>query len=313
MNAHIAVLAGALLVVMAVAAAACDNTSGLENAPRATFAQLACHDVNGDDLNDAADAADPSQLPDFNADRDRDADDAAFLEGLNIALDPNFDTSSCEDGSKYPEYLVAHGYFSPSDVSCDDGEAVLLIGVGGGVQDLRDKGDASGVRAMIDALQKEYDRRDVQTIGVISGQSAVGAVNAHDAMQAWLANVVRVYSQRYPCLRTVLVGHSHGGVTVEAVAASLEQGLGERIVVVVDVDRIEDLYVGGMARPSAVQVFNIYETNDPAFATGPHEAPNFENWDASAEEQGGDPVVHTSIDNAEGVRERIVAEVIERS
>lgn len=310
----VAAFAG-LALALAFAVTAC-NTSGLSEAPRATFAQLSCLDVNQDDVINAADAADPSALPDFNADRSRDADDAAFLYGLEIRLDPNRDRATCEDDDEeQPEYLVAHGYFTPSDVSCDDpgDDAVLVLGVGGGVENLRDKGDASGVRAIVDALLEAYDERDVQTIGVISGQAAVGAINAHDAMQGWLAHAVRVYVNRYPCLRVVLVGHSHGGVTVEAVAATLEPDLADRIIVVVDVDRIEDLYVGGMARPSRVPVFNIYETNDPAFATAPYEAPNVENWDASAERHDGEPVIHTSIDNAKPVRERIVTEVLERS
>src|SRR5688572_17718026 len=110
---------------LALAAAACENTSGLDEAPRATFAQLAYLDVNNDDRINGADGADPSLLSDFNADDDRDAEDAAFVEGIDIPLDPAFDTANCEgEGDDSPEYLVAHGYFSPSDVSCDDGEAV---------------------------------------------------------------------------------------------------------------------------------------------------------------------------------------------
>jgi hypothetical protein len=317
--------AAATLAVSSLALIAC-NSSGLDSAPRATFSQIACLDINGDDRVNAADAADASELPDFNADDERDGDDAAYLQGVDIAIDPAYQPA-CDgegDGEKMHEYLVAHGFFSDSDVSCDEGdEAVLLLGVGGGVDDLKDKSEAAGVRNIIDALQDSYDDRDVQTIGVIAGQAVTGAVDPNPAMEQWVANVVRVYSQRFPCLRTVLVGHSHGGVLVEAVASRIEGELGDRMIAVAVVDRVEAHYAGDIAsRPQQVPVFHIFETNDAGFITGPPgTTPNFENWDASAEvapesgDEGGDdmPVNHTTIDNSESVRQRIVDEVMERS
>jgi hypothetical protein len=68
-------------------------------------------------------------------------------------------------------------------------------------------------------------------------------------------------------------------------------------------------------------VFNIFETNDPTLSGKPYGSPNVENWDASSEQApaGGDdggelkPVNHTTIDNSESVRDRVVAEVMERS
>lgn len=311
-------LAGCGLIAIAC------NTSGLSSAPRATFAQLACLDINGDSRISAEDALDARELPDFNADDERDEHDAAFLIGIDIPLDPNRDNAACEGTAKRaPEYLVAHGYFEPSDVSCDDGdEAVLLVGVGGGVVNLRETDDAAGVRDMIDALMKEYDDEGVQTIGVLSGPAIVGAVNAHGAMEQWLTHAVRVYLERFSCLRVALLGHSHGAVTADVVGAALEDDYGQRIIAVVTVDRIEALHRGDVqSRPNLVPVFNIFETNDPTLRGTPYDSPNVENWDASGEEgpsegdKGGDmkPVNHTTIDNAAPVRERIVEEVFERS
>ena len=310
---------------LALAFVAC-NTSGLSEQPRATFGQIQCLDNNGDNRVNAADAADPSKLPDWNADRDRDEFDASFLEDVDIELDANRDREVCEDDSKRSsEYLVAHGYFSSSDVSCGDAgdgaSPVLLVGVGGGSVNLRDDDDAAGVRSMIDEIQKEYSDRDVDTVGVIAGPAIGGAVNGHAAMEDWLTHAVQTYFERYPCIKAVMVGHSHGAVTADVVSARLEPQFADRFIAVVDVDRVEALYTGDTtSRPSTVSVFNIFEQNDPRFQISPFEGANVENWNATSEEapergqDGGSmqPVNHTTIDNSEAVAERIVDEVMER-
>lgn len=316
MNPH-AVMATMLAAALLLAAC---NVTGLSNNPRATFSQIACLDKNEDGRINDADAADPSKLPDFNADGDRDEDDAAFVRGVDIALNPDVDACS---GKQEPEYAVAHDYFASSDVNCADGtKAVLLLGVGGGRVNLREKTDAAGIRKIIDALHKAYDDRNVKTINVLAGPAVEGAQNAHSAMEQWLTHATRVYLDRFPCARLVAVGHSFGGVTADVVGARLEGEYAGRIIAIVDVDRVEALYQGDTgSRPQQAPVFNIYETNDPVLRGKPYDSPNAENWDASGErgpsngEQGGEqePVRHTTIDNSEPVRERIVDEVMERS
>jgi hypothetical protein len=303
---------------IAFAIMACDAT-GLSKTPRATFSQVACLDVNGDDRVNDQDAVDPSKLPDFNADDERDEQDAEFLRGVDIALQPG----ACgEDAPDEPEYAVTHGYFSPAEVSCGEGDApVLLLGIGGGDVNIKEKADAAGVRKTIDALQKAYDDEDVETLAVLAGPAVHGALNVHTAMEDWLTNAVGVYLERYPCLRVVIVGHSHGATTGDVVAARLEDAYGGRFVLVVDIDRVEELYSGDtQLRPDVAPVLNIY-TDDPIFGADPYESPNVENFDASGElapedgDRGGDlkPVNHTTVDNSESVRDRIVQEVLEGS
>jgi hypothetical protein len=317
------ILATTMLLAAALVAFAC-NTSGLSEAPRATFAQLACLDVNGDNRVNDGDAANPSKLPDFNADRSRDDDDASFLRGVDIELDPARDKSVCNaKDKKSPEYLVAHGYLSPSDVSCDEpgDKAVLLLGIGGGAVNVREKDDAAGVRKAVDELMKAYDDEDVQTIGVIAGPAIGGAIRPHGAMEQWLTNAVRVYIERFPCLQAVVVGHSHGAVVADVIGAGLEDQYADRIHAVVDIDRVEELYIDGdtQSRPDRVFVFNIFLSHEPA-STKEYNAPNAENWDASnvnapsEGEEGGDPArpTHTTIDNSKDVHDRIVEEVVER-
>ena len=305
-----------VLVLASFAWVAC-NTSGLSAQPRASFAQLACLDVNGDNRLDAADAADMSKVPDFNADRARDADDAAFLYGADIALDPARPACESKSSKRAPEYAVAHDYFQSSDVSCDEGaRPVLLVGIGGGVVNLRQKEDAAGIRDLIDALQKAYADDDRDTIAVLAGPAIVGAANANTGMEQWMAHAVQVYLERYPCLSVVMAGHSHGAVTADVAAARLEEQYPDRIIAVVDLDRIESLYNGDLgARPRSVPVFNVYQTNDGILPGKPFDSPNAENWDASGTPapEGEGVVIHTTIDNSKPVRDRIVDEVMERS
>ncbi len=310
----------AAAAVFIAALAAC-NVSGLSQAPRATFSQLACLDVNGDHRLNGDDAADASKAPDFNADHDHDDQDAAFLRGIDIALDPAKQQEACSQGSnRAPEYLVAHGYFKPSDVSCGAGKrAVLLVGVGGGVVNLKEREDAAGVRSMIDGLQQAYDKRGDQTIGVLAGPAIVGAQNVHGSMEEWLTHAVAVYLDRYPCLRVLLLGHSHGAVTVDVVASRLEGRYASRIIEVVEVDRVTALYTGDtQARPRQVRAFNIYEHNGGVLQGAAYDSPNAENWDASGEQapkdgdKGGplQPVNHTTIDNSKSVKQRIIEDAM---
>jgi hypothetical protein len=271
------------------------------------------HRLNGDDV------ADASKALDFNGDRSHDARDAAFLLGVDIALDPQREAQACGAGSKRePEYAVAHGYFEPSDVSCDgDKEAVLLVGVGGGVVNLKDREDAAGVRSMIDGIQRTYDGQGAQTIAVLAGPAVAGGANVHTAMEQWLAHAVRVYLERYPCLRVLLLGHSHGAVTADVVAAALEDQYADRIMEVVDVDRVTTLYTGDtQSRPARAHVLNIYEHNGGPLQGAAYDSVNATNWDASDQQapSNGDKggalaaVNHTTIDNSAAVKAVIVAD-----
>lgn len=301
------------------------NTSGLSQQPRATFSKLACLDKNGDHRLNQADAADLSSVPDFNGDRTHDANDAAFFIGIDLPLDAAAQADVCRKGSTAgPEYEVAHGYFEPADVSCEGGaRPVLLVGVGGGIKDLTDKGQAAGVRSIIDGLQKSYDARGVDTIAVIAGPAMVGAAQPNTAMEQWMTNAVRVYFDRYPCIRAVLVGHSHGGVTVDVIAAHLEDRYAGRFIAVVELDRSEYVYLGDMqSKPRLAHVLSIFETNSAILSGVPYTgAPNAVLWDASGEsgpEQGDKGgalkrVTHTTIDNSASVKQRIIDDVMRRS
>lgn len=313
----------AILLIAALLLLACAGNpeTGMSEAPQGTFLEIACLDVNGDHRVNGADAADPAKLPDVNGDGKLDASDGGLLFGVDVPLVPGVEADACgEHAGEAPEFLVA--YKDHVDVSCDgDTQPMLILGVGGGVVNLRERSDAAGVRELVNKLLRAYADRDVQTLPLIAGPGFGAAEQSHLAMEDWLTHAVRVYLQRYPCLRAVLLGHSHGAVSAEVVVARLEQEFADRIALVVDIDRVTELYNGTTdQRPSIVPVFNIYELND--FPRGaPFDAPNVENWDASDVpgpehgEKGGKlvPVTHTTIDNSDAIHDRILQEVLKRS
>lgn len=315
-----AVLA-AVLLVGALSLSAC-NESGLAEKPRANFAHLACLDVNGDGRINTGDADDPSAISDFNADDERDAFDAAFVKGVDIPLGSDA-RQACADGAdRDPEYLVAHDFLQDADVTCAPGDrAVLVVGVAGGVDDLKDEDQAAGVREIANATIARLEDQDVQTIGVIAGSALYGAENAHAAMEDWLVNAITVYLDAFPCLDVATVGFSHGGVTVTAVASRLEAaGLGERIVASVMLDRIEDYYGGDLSSmPQSSPLVSVYQANTPGGS--PVDGANVFNYDASADtapadgDKGGElkPVTHVTIDNSKSVRDMIASLILARA
>jgi hypothetical protein len=315
------ITAVAACALVAVFVAACGSSSPTS---QGVVAQIACLDVNHDGVVNDGDAAMASTLPDFTHDGKHDQADAAFVAGVDIPLDPKRDLSQCKSVSgTEPEYMVADGVMDPSSVTCDGGaKPVLVVGVGGGVVNVRKSSDAAGVRSIVNGLLQKYDDKNVPTIAVIAGPAIGGAQQIHSAMEQWMTHAVQVYLDRYPCMRAVLIGHSHGADTADVVSAHLEGKYASRIIEDVDIDRTTDLYTGDtQSRPTQVHVLNIYESNSGALNGAPYNSSNAENWDASdvqAPEHGDNggslkKVDHTTIDNSAAVKDRIIADVIGRS
>jgi hypothetical protein len=116
----------------------------------------------------------------------------------------------------------------------------------------------------------------------------------------------------------VLIGHSHGGVTVTSITAALEERFGARMLGVL-VDRSNVLYDRPADDiPAVTKIINIFQTNE-----GWHgeaiEQPNVTNIDASSATAPIDPaggvggparVTHGSLDDSPAVQARIVEEIL---
>jgi hypothetical protein len=265
------------------------------------------------------DAPERAVRADFNADGELDERDAAFL-AADVRIDPGVDYAVCDEEPPV-DFMVA-AVETPA-IDCErDSPAVVVVGVAGGLADLRKRNDGAGVRFIVNGLLDELESAGNQALAVIAGPAVAGlGEELHQGMEVWLTHSVRTYLEQFPCAQAVLIGHSHGAVTMDVVASQLEDEYADRIALVVSLDRIDELYFGDTeSLPVRANVFNIYETNDPETHATPRDAPNVENWDASGEdapqdgEKGGDlqPVNHTTIDNSSGVRDHIITEVMER-
>lgn len=308
-----------IIISLAVIAAVLMATRCLGGGHTQVYAQLACADVNNDGRLNDADAANPGQLPDFNGDGRHDEADAAFVRGIDISLDPAGKQVACAHKNKDvgPDWSV----FEPGTqhLSCDgDKKAVLIVGIGGGVSNLQGN-DAAGVKRVVEDAQSAFDKKGVQTVTVLSGQAVNSAASVNSAMELWMAHATQVLLDAYPCLRVAMIGHSHGAIVADVASAKLEANYAGRFVEVVDLDRVEPLYSGDTHTwPTSIPVLNVYETSDPKLHGDARDASNVNNWDATGEkgpkngDKGGPltPVDHTTIDNSDSVRKRIVDDVV---
>ena len=248
--------------------------SGLSNAPRATFSQLACLDTTATALN-GADAADLDDVPDFNADRERDDDDAAFLDRRRDPARPGpvrrRVRRRCRRRARVPRRPRLTSI--ASDVSCGAASGRCCLSASAAASSTSRTPTMPPASATSSTTcSGEYDDADVQTIAVIAGPAIVGAQNGHGAMETGSRTPYRSTSSATRACEVVLVGHSHGAVTVDVIAARLEGEYADRFIAVVDLDRVEALYTGDTQRGrSQAPVFNVFETNDRVLSGAPYD------------------------------------------
>lgn len=255
---------------------------------------LACLDVNGDQHLDRGDSVDLGDL------------DIPFINP-NACLPP-FDRREWFVGESEP-------------VGCEDPDVrpVLVVAVGGGGTDLldRDQGVSAGLIDIVNAIRRQNDALGLET-NVILATAAIDASDSPQArMEEWVAADLARRLDAAPCLRVVVLGHSHGAVVVTTVAARLEEKYGERILGVL-LDR-SLLYYDHMTDelPSIARILNIYQVND-GWHGEPLASPNSIDFDVSTEQAPREPregplpivqVAHSTLDDSPAVQQVIVGRV----
>jgi hypothetical protein len=262
----------------------------LAYARQGATAQLSCMDANGDGRLDAADG-----------------DEFVTVDTpLTRQIRCTGEDHPIEVFSSLPTDLPHYG--------CGDWPAPLLVvAVGGGGTDLRDRtlGESPGLIGTVNDLQAEASALGISS-SVLLTAAAIGAADMPQlAMERWLEGALAARLQAMPCLRAVLLGHSHGGVTVSSVTAALEPRFGARIAGVM-VDRTLALYDHGTSDyPASVPLLNVFQTNEGWHGV-PLDAPNIENLDESRATAPGDgiaapvEVTHLTLDDSPGAREAIL-------
>ncbi|MGB2695665.1 MAG: hypothetical protein WBD55_10835 [Dehalococcoidia bacterium] len=285
---------------------------------RSEMVRLACLDTNADGRVNAADA-EPAALQDITGDGTANGFDRGVVRQTELGL-PNGRPNGCGTRDPKPDWQVTR---QPT-IDCGNGKGGLLVlAVGGGIDELGDPHKAAGVRWMLGDIGAELEKMGVvhQLASVTPGLN--GTERPQPDAEAWSSTYLAVQLERTPCLRVVLLGHSHGGAHVAAVTSRLEDmGLGDRVLLTVLVDRITALYAGNAtAMPAEAPVFNIYQQNDRILRGVAVEQTNVENWDASEEDgpENGDDggwlrrVDHVTIDNSQAVLDAIEARVVMRA
>ena len=267
---------------------------------------IACHDADGNARIDGADAPE--------------------LAGVAIDLVPNACPYSGDGGSVPGGRRVRADSLqgAPTDAAAyacaADQRPVLLMAFVSAGSDLLDasSGESLGVLDIINALQARLSERGVASRASIYASAVFDAPAPQTAMEQWGELALRREMDALPCLRAVVIGHSHGGATVTTVTAALDAAYGDRVFGVL-LDRTIVLYDRFATDwPARTPLLNIFQTNEGwhGEAVG---FPDVTDVDASAEQApvapsdgggGPAPVTHKTLDDAPAVQARVVDAVL---
>ncbi len=252
---------------------------------------------------------------DVNGDRRLSEADAAELGGLDI---PIASGDPCLPPSMRREWFVEDAPASPC--VAPDSRELLLVTVGGGGTDLFDRNQ--GVSAGLIDIANGVRAGAVETGVSASITLTTAAIDAADLpqmrMEQWLAHDLQRRLAGAPCLRVVIVGHSHGAVVVTSVLAALEAAYEDRVFGVL-LDRSLLYYDHDAVEfPVRAAVLNVFQTNEGWHGEALSTA-NVVNIDASGEvapqepRDGPLPIVavrHSTLDDAASVQRAVVDQVM---
>jgi hypothetical protein len=253
----------------------------------------------------------------FDANRDQriNGADAPDLAGLDIVLT---DPAGCLPPMPRREWFAV----DPPDLSCRAGvpRPLLIVAIGGGGTDLLDtnEGVSAGLIDVVNGVRAATADTQRPT-GVFLTTAAIKAADMpQKRMEEWLTHDLVHRLGESPCLRAVLIGHSHGAVIATTLLAALEGQYADRLYGVL-LDR-SLLYYDHPADefPLRAPVLNVYQTNE-GWHGEPLTSTNVINFDDSSDvaprepREGPEPIVsvaHSTLDDAQGARAAIIEHVI---
>ncbi len=271
---------------------------GLDRSDDGETLLLACSDVDGDGVLSAADR------PEF----------ATLAVGLDPAL-------ACTRPGRSADYYAG----TPSDVRIYNCDAVpppaLIVAVGSAGSDLLDpsSGESMGVLQIVNDLQSEAHDAGLATLPILSVSAIFGADPPQRSLELFLSQEVARRLEEMPCLRAVILGHSHGGATVTAVTAALDPAYANRTYGVL-IDRTTALYDRPETEyPRSIPLLNVYQLNEGWHGIALNR-PNVYDIDQSYErapiapsDEGGGRIAqvsHKTLDDSPGVQRLVVDAVM---
>jgi pimeloyl-ACP methyl ester carboxylesterase len=237
--------------------------------------------------------------------------DAAGLTGVDIPLVRG---DACALFGQRREWFVADSDIPPACTPATPAPLLVVAIGGGGTQLLdRNEGVSVGLIDIVNGVRAQAAAAGVST-GVILMTSAIESADLPQTrMEQWLAADLRRRIDATPCLRVVLIGHSHGAVLATSVMAALEDRYGDRMYGVL-LDRSLLYYDRqAMELPQRAPLLNIFQLNE-GWHGEPINSPNAINLDASAEVAPREPrdgplpmvaVAHSTLDDSTGVQREI--------
>ena len=254
---------------------------------------------------------------DGNGDGRIDAADGEEFDGIDIPL---VAAHACVAPARHRDFYAGDPAGSAA-YGCDGAAPpVLIVAIGSAGTDLLDarEGESLGVLDIVNQLQARTGAAGIASVPMLSASAIFGADEPQTRNEAWLAHEIAGRLDAMPCLRAVLIGHSHGGVTVTAVTAALDGRYAGRIYGVL-IDRTNILYDRAATElPEAIPLLNVFQTNEGWHGNVYGQA-NITNVDESAERApiapsdggGGLALVsHKTLDDAVAVQQRIVTAVM---
>lgn len=207
--------------------------------------------------------------------------DDAELDGIDIPL---VAAESCVNAADHRDFYVG----DPSDAagySCAAATPpALIVAIGSAGTDLfkPSAGESLGVLQTVNVLQTRAAAAGIATVPVLSASAILGADAPQTRMEQWLTRDITRRLEAMPCLRAVLIGHSHGGVTVTSVTAALESQYAGRVFGVL-IDRTTALYDREADEmPVGIPLLNVFQINE-GWHGGYIDQPNVTNIDDSGE------------------------------
>jgi hypothetical protein len=242
--------------------------------------------------------------------------DSEMFDEVLIALDGQ---QACSAPGRSADFYAGPPT-EPNAYNCLSEEPpALVVAIGSAGSDLLDpsEGESMGVLALVNTIQDRATNAAIATAPMLTAAAVFGADQPQGSLERFLAREIRRQLDGIPCLRAVIIGHSHGGATVTAVTAALDDAYAARVFGVL-IDRTTSLYDRPETEyPSKTKLLNVYQLNE-----GWHGVPlsmeNVYDLDQSYElapralsDGGGGlaPVSHKTLDDSAGVQ-RIIADAV---
>lgn len=242
--------------------------------------------------------------------------DGLMFDGLHLALTAG---KACAAPGRSADFYAGPPTETNAYNCLSEEPPALIVAIGSAGSDLLDpsEGESMGVLALVNTIQERATNAGMATAPILTAAAVFGADPPQGSLERFLAREVARRLDEMPCLRAVIIGHSHGGATVTAVTAALDAAYADRVFGVL-IDRTTSLYDRPETEfPARVKLLNVYQVNEgwhgiPLNRTNVYDIDQSYELAAKALSDGGGGlalVSHKTLDDSAGVQ-RIISDAV---